>query len=117
MLGAGSRMTAFSAWCVVATDKTFEARELPHTQLTAPFVLAVHPSRDEAEKAANRAILFREQAEASAAAMLDRERSERAKMEPGSSTWAASVAHEIAILNKVTRSALDIVQPRAAAKA
>jgi CRISPR/Cas system-associated endonuclease Cas3-HD len=105
-------MTAFSAWCVVATEKAFEPRELPYDRLTAPFVIAVHANHKDADQGATRAILMRESAEAQYAPILERERAERAKLEPGSSAWSASVAHETAVLNKITRSIAEIAQPR-----
>jgi hypothetical protein len=102
-------MTGFSAWCVVATETAVEARELPYAMLTAPFVLAIHPSRESAEKAMNRAILMREEGELHYAEIVERERSIRAGLEPGSDAWAASVAHEIAILNKLAAAIHEIV--------
>lgn len=109
-------MTGFAAWGVVATEKSFEARELPYSMLSAPFVIALHPSRGDAEQAMNRAILVREAAEAEYAAVIDRERSERAKAEPGSSGWTASIAHELAILNKIAMVVHEVAQPRKGAK-
>jgi hypothetical protein len=105
-------MTGFSAWCVVATETAVEARELPYAMLTAPFVLAIHPSRESAEKAMNRAILLREEGELRDAGIIERERSIRAVLEPGSDAWAASVAHEIAILNMLAGAVREITQSR-----
>jgi hypothetical protein len=103
---------AFSAWCVVATVAGIEARAVPYGSLQLPLVLAIYGSRQEAEQAATRAILMREMAEQEYAEIFDRERAVRAAAEPGSTAWADSVTHEIAILNKIAAAVRDAAQPR-----
>ena len=105
-------MSGFSAWCVVATEAAYEAREMPYAQLAAPFVVAIHSAgRQSAEDAANRAVLMAEAAGAQYASAIERVRDARAKAEPGSSEWAAATAHEAAILNRIAASVREIAQP------
>jgi len=108
-------VTAFSAWCVVATDWEYEARELPYADITAPFVVAIHASRGDAEQGANRAILFREAAQEKYDEVFKRERAVRAEVEPGSSAWTASVAHETTILNRIALGCREAAQPHSSA--
>ena len=102
----------FSAWCVVATETAFEAREMPYAMLSAPFVIAIHPGHQSAVDGANRALLMQESAEAEYAPLIERESQARAAAEPGSSAWAASVAHEIEIRNRIAASVREVAQPR-----
>lgn len=107
---------AFYAWCVVATDTAFEARELPYEQLGAPNVLAIHLDQYTAEQAVNRAILLQEAMDEQYGHVLEWERDIRAKLVPGEvQARVNSIAHETTVRNKMLAALREIVQPRAAA--
>ncbi|MBY8826133.1 hypothetical protein [Sphingomonas colocasiae] len=105
---------AFYAWCVIATDSGYEARELPYEKLDAPNVLAIHPDRNSADNAVNRAILMREQVDEQWRPQFDREQKVRAELPAGAiAERLASIEYETTLRNKLSASIREIAQPRA----
>lgn len=80
-----------TTWAIVVTAAGYEAQQVPMNRIGAPDIIAIHPGQDSADKALERVKM-----------MADIARPQ----------WEASIAHEVALRNKIIGAIHAVALPR-----